>query len=117
MSRRTVRMRAVLVSWRVANWKRSLNISSRSSRNRTSGLATGSAVFFSRRPRAGFSAVLRGCRGFLSANLEALLDHEFSGDRQLVRREAQGLGGQVLADAADLEQYVTRLHYGDVVIG
>src|SRR6266849_5861040 len=101
MSRRTVRMRAVLVSCRVANWKRSLNISSLSSRKRASGFATGSLAFFVRRPRAGCS-LLRGCRGFLSATLEALLDHEFGRHWQLVGCQPQRFLSQLAAHAANL---------------
>src|SRR5438552_18350968 len=107
MSRRTVLIRAVFVSWRVANWKRSLNISSCSSRKRCSGFAAGSVVFW--RPRRA-GALRRGC-DFLSATLEALLDHEFGRHWQFVRCQAPRLLGEVLPDAADCEQHMARLDH------
>src|SRR5919201_4015398 len=109
MSRRTWRMRAVFVSWRVANWKRRRKSSSLNSRTRVAGSAAASVAFLRR------SVPLRGC-AFLSATLEALLDHELGCDRQLVRRQTERLHRQLLAYAADLEENVARLDHSHVVV-
>src|SRR6266849_1916479 len=91
MSRRTSRMRAVLVSRRVAYWKRRLNSSCRSSSSWRSTSASPSA---------------RSSCFFIGNGL--LPDDELGVHGQLVRGEPQRLLSEVFSHAGDLEHDAPR---------
>src|SRR6516162_1609013 len=96
MSRRAWRSRVVSSSEPVADWKRRLNSSFRVS---TSFSASSSAL------------MLR--RSLARKEITALASDELRLDRELLAGEAQGLLGERLRDAGELEHHAARLDHCD----